>query len=208
MRMLSWTLVAYLMAVQTANLIDTASRHPYIGKEPLAWEDIERMHAGIARGDLADVLTDEPFLSRRFFYAFETAAAFESAAGRRVDFNPMDEAQDGLVRYLDITANYDPKIAPLKGPSPDAEKEAFNATLVAKPVNGRVCQAGTIRGETGSWGYTWRFDGTGAVVQKSWRFGLMRVWSSTGRVEQRGDEVCLIFPTAASTCFTALYQHR
>ena len=206
MRALSWALVAYVMAVQLANMVDTAHRHPYLGADPLTWQELETVHTKIARGEVDQMLAAQPFPSRRFLYAFEVAAAFESVDGRRIDFRPLEEPQQGLARHLDIDRIADPNIAPMGGPSPRSEAEVINATLLNKSIDPKFFHAGAIRGETGAWGYQWRFDGTGEVVQRSWRHGLMRLWSATGRVEQRGGEACLVFSTTPSTCFASLYQ--
>jgi hypothetical protein len=207
MRALSWSLVAYVMAVQLANMVDTATRHPYFGVDPLTWRDLKTVHSKIGRGEVDQALAAQPFPSRRFLYAFEVAAAFESVRGHRIDFLPMEEPQDGLARHLDVDRIADPTIAPMGGPLPRDEKEVTNHGLLAKSIDARYFHTGAIRGETGVWGYEWRFDGSGEVVQRSWRYGLMRLWSATGRVEQRAGEVCLVFSTAPTTCFESLYQH-
>jgi hypothetical protein len=119
----------------------------------------------------------------------------------------MEEPQQGLVRYLDIDSNADPSIGPMRGLPPRSEAEqVIGATQTNQPIDAKFFHAGVIRGESGDWGYRWRFDGTGEVVQQSWRFGLMRLWSATGRVEKGGAELCLVFLRAPSTCFASLRQ--
>ncbi len=204
-RALSWALVAYVAAVELTNMVGTARHHPYLGAD-LTWQELKTIQTSIARGEVVEALAAQPFPSRRFFYAFEAAAAFESAKGRRIDFRPMEEPQEGLVRLLDVDQVAEPFISPMGGPSPTSEAALIDAAPRDKPIDPRFFHAGTARGEIGTWGYRWRFDGTGRVVQRSWRYGLLRLWSATGRVERRGGDVCLVFDTAPSTCFASLYE--
>jgi hypothetical protein len=153
-------------------------------------------------------LADQPFPSRRFFYAFEMAAALESAKGYSIDFRPMADSQLGIVRHFDIDRWADPNIARLSGTPPRNEAEAKASSLLSKPLGTNLFRTGSVRGETKDWGYQWRFDGNGSVTQKAWRFGLMRVWSATGHVEHRDSEICLVFAGASSTCFASLYQQE
>ena len=206
MRVFSWALVTYMLAVQLANMVDTARRHPYLGDPSLTWHDLEQIRSGILRGDSDEILAAQPFPSRRFFYAFEIASAFESTKGRHIDFRPMDEPQKGLVRHLNIDQSADPSFGPLGDSLPRAEAELSPSYEFIVPVDSGFFRTGTVRGQSGSWKYRWRFDGTGAVIQESWRPGLLRLWFATGRVERRGDEVCVVFPTARATCFAYLYE--
>src|SRR6185436_20644003 len=155
-----------------------------------------------ARGEVDRELSSQPFPSRRFLYAFEAAAAFETAQGHPVDFRPMQEPQSSLARFLDIDRIVDPSIGPAILTVPG---HRTNATLLSNPVDPRFFRAGTLRVEMGKWGYRWQFDGTGTVVQRAWRHGLMRLWTTTGRLEKRGGEICLHFLAATSVCFASLY---
>jgi hypothetical protein len=204
-RVLSWALVVFLVAVGASNMVATAYRHPYLGTSPLAWRELAAMHEGIARGQAASVISSQPFPSRRFLYAWETAAAFEAAQGRKVDFRPLQKSQQSIARFFDIDRIADPSIAPAREPAPAHRKDVADARLLGKPVDPKYFRAGTLRGEMGNWGYQWRFDGSGAVSQRAWRYGLMRLWSATGRLERRGDELCLEFPSATDVCFASLY---
>jgi hypothetical protein len=203
---LSWALVTFVMTAQFANLVATARRHPYLGPEALGWAELQAIRARIERGDTDAALAEQPFPSRRFLYAFEVAAAFDSVRGRPIDFRPMAEPQSGLVRHLDVDRVADPNIVPLAGSALPFPRATVDGALLAKPIDPSVFHAGVIRGQTGVWGYQLRFDGTGQAVQRSWRFGLMRLWSATGRVERRGSEVCFVFATRPDTCVTSLYQ--
>lgn len=207
-RVLSWVLVAYVISVQFSNMIDTARRHPYLGAKSLTWHDLRNIRDRMVHGEVDQTLADQPFPSRRFFYAFEMAAALESAKGHRIDFRPMADSQMGIVRYFDIDRWADPNIVRLPGtpPPPRNEAEAKAANLQPHPLHTNLFRTGSVRGELKDWGYQWRFDGHGAVTQKSWRFGLMRVWSAAGRVERRGAEICLVFAAESNTCFSSLYQ--
>lgn len=205
-QVLSWVLVAYVILVQFANMIDTARRHPYLGAKTLTWQDLRKIRDSMVRGDIDQTLADQPFPSRRFFYAFETAAALEAAKGRRVDFLPMAQVQPGVTRHFDIDRWADPNIVRLPGTPPRNEAEAKAANLQSLSLDTNLFRTGSVRGELKDWGYQWRFDGDGTVTQKSWRFGLMRVWSAVGRVERRGAEICLVFAAESNTCFSSLYQ--
>ena len=204
MRALSWALVAYVAAVELTNMVGTARHHPYLGAD-LTWQDLKTIQTRIARGEVVQTLAAQPFPSRRFFYAFEAAAAFESAERRRIDFRPMLEPQEGLVRLLDIDRVAEPGMSRMGGPSPRSDTP-IDTVRRDEPIDPRFFRAGTVRGETGAWSYRWRFDGTGKVVQRSWRYGLMRLWYATGRVERRGRDVCLVFHAPTSTCFASLHE--
>lgn len=206
MRVLSWILIAYVVSVQFANMIDTARRHPYLGEKTLTWHDLRSIRDQMAHGEVDQTLADQPFPSRRFFYAFEMAAAFESAKGYRIDFRPMADSQLGIVRHFDIDKWADPNIVRPPGTPPRNEAGAKAENLQSLPLDTNLFHTGSVRGEVKDWGYQWRFDGDGTVTQKSWRFGLMRVWSAAGRVEQRGAEICLVFAAESNTCFSSLYQ--
>jgi hypothetical protein len=208
-RILSWALVAYVMAVEAANMVDTARRHPYRGAVSLSWQDLRTIRSRIAAGEVDEALAAQPFPARRFLYAFEVAAAVESAKGSRIDFRPLEEPQRSLARQLDVDSNADPSIVPSSeslSTRSKAEGVAVDATKIVVPIDDSLFRAGAIVGEKGAWGYKWLFDGTGAVVQRSWRYGLMRLWSAEGRVERRAGETCLVFTATPSTCFSSLYQ--
>jgi len=205
MRVLSWALVGYVMGVELSNMAATARRHPYRGTDSLSWQDLRAVRSRIASGDVDEALAAQPFPSRRFLYAFEVAAAFESVKGRRIDFHPMEEPQQGLVRHLDVDGIADPSIAPIGEPPTNSRAADVDATRI-RSFDARFFHAGAILGERGAWGYRWQFDGSGEVVQRSWRYGLMRLWSAAGRVEQRDGEVCLAFTDTPTSCFATLYQ--
>jgi hypothetical protein len=206
MRSLSWLLVVYVMAVALSNMIDTARRHPYLGSASLTWAELQALQGRVARGEVAETLAAQPFPTRRFLYAFEVAAAFESVKGAPIDFRPMDEPQQGLVRHLDMDIYPDPNIAPSAKPSEEHDADVVDPARSLTPIDARFFRAGSWVGERGVWGYRWRLDGSGDVQQQSWRYGLMRVWSAAGRVEQRGANLCLTFSTTPSTCFASLHQ--
>jgi hypothetical protein len=205
-RALSWVLVVYVMAVESLNMVATARRHPYLGDGPLTWQELREVRGRIARGEVAKELAAQPFPTRRSLYAFEVAAAFQSAHGRAIDLHPMEEPQRGLLRHLDVDRNGDPSITPVSSRWTKPTAEIADLARLATPIDGRFFHAGTVLGERGAWAYRWTFDGSGEVVQRAWRYGLMRLWSADGRVEQRGGEVCLAFATAPDTCIASLYQ--
>jgi len=178
------------MLVQFTNMVDTAYRHPYRGNENLSWQDLNIIHKGIAEGKTMETLELQPFPYRRFIYAFETAAAYESDKGKKIDLIPFKDPQQGLASWLELPPEWqDPSLLAMSDTKP-SKREGI---LVGKPLPLSFFYNGIFRGEINNWGYLWKFDNQGNVTQESWRFGLMRTWTSIGRLEKSGGQICIIF---------------
>ena len=187
-------------------MVDTATRHPYIGQKDLSWKELNSIRDGIVQGKAEEVIALQPFPSRRFMYALETTAAFESNKGNRVDLIPFNEPQSKIAHHIELPYEWqDTKITSKFKSLP---KSQANATLIEKNLEPSFFYNNNFSGESENWGFTWEVDDTGSVKQISWLFGLNRSWFSVGQIEKNGNQVCVIFQFIQATCFSSLYQQN
>jgi len=215
-RLTSWALVGYLLVVQFTNFVGTAGRHPYVDrprlKQPaLTWDELRTVRAQVAESRFAEVAKEYPFPSRRFLYAFECQAARDYAAGRRVDVGPAQADSGNLLHTVRLGFLYDPYVnyrelfaaMTWKDPSCLLDFKRIEARDLAPLLAGKV-----LAGRSGNWGYLRAIAPDGAIRQRFWLEGLVRVWADRGAMHVGQHAVRMAFQRMEAEEFSYAYHYQ
>lgn len=215
----AWAGLCYLIGVQFSNYLDTAPRHTSIvldpSPTPLTWKDLRYVHERVSAGHFTQVVSEHPFKSRLFAYAFELQAGRDNSGGKLIDIQPMSENSANLFGHIDLegmheyvgfvegTLNQDIPPAPgegdLKAQYASCLQGASLAELFANCVQ---------RGRTGHWGYVRTIDKSGSIRERYWREGLLRVWADEGAAHLEDGSLAILFKVAGSERIARVYQRE
>jgi len=206
----AWVWVVFIIATQITNLMSAEERYPYFGKNNLTWHDLNVIRNDVISNQNA--WKDKQFFDRRYFYAFEIAAALDSAKDVKIDFQPLENPDLSLSNSLKFPPNFqDPNLPKFNfGNSSFSELDMkkIGAILVGKPIHLDYFSQKILYSHLNEWNFNWRFDELHNVTQLSWRPGLMRIFTDKGIITKRNDEVCVIIKDRQVTCFFAIYKYK
>ena len=206
----AWVWVVFIIVTQLTNLIAAEERYPYFGKNDLTWHDLNVIRNDVISNQ--NSWKDIQFFDRRYSYAFETAAAFDSSKDVKIDFQPLENPDLSLSNSLKFPPYFQdsglPKFNYGNSSFSELDMKKIGAILVKKPIYLDYFSQKMLYSHLNEWNFKWQFDELNNVTQLSWRPGLMRVFTDKGIITKRDDEVCVIIQDRQVTCFFAIYKYK
>ncbi|MCE7527861.1 hypothetical protein [Polynucleobacter sp. IMCC 30228] len=206
----AWVWVVCIIASQITNFMAGEERYPYFGKNDLTWHDLNDIRNEVISNQ--NTWKGKQFFDRRFSYAFETAAALDSAKDVKIDFQPLENPDLSLSNSIKFPPYFQDQSLPKfnfgNSSFSELDMKKIGAILVGKPTYLDYFSQKILYSHLNEWNFKWQFDELNNVTQLSWRPGLMRVFTDKGIITKRDDEVCVIIQDRQVTCFFAIYKYK